>query len=1031
MKLHFTIPFIALFLSFNNSANANITRKETNFAEATITNQLPSHLFKNTTEKLSLTISSIKEVSCHGATDGQFTVQGHGGTGNYQYSIDDGQTCTDSPTFLNLCARQYNVSIKDDSDTDNLLPTIQIFILEPAPINIDAGISDVKCAGDNTGAISLNVSGGTEHYSYQWTSDEEALLQPDQDYQTNLASGTYSVSVTDENNCTASRSFTIHEPDSLKYRIITSTPTCQGDDGYIEIINIKGGIEPYKTLWTGPGGINYTSFSNNNLKAGTYNILVRDAMGCGNFQTVTLTEPPVAMVSGSTTTCDNTVVLSGTDPEYGIGMWSVISGQGHFSDQLNPETKVTNLSSGENTFRCTITNDDCISSAEITVENFKKDLPANINQKICDNLTFLNAPYPNEGEGHWSVVPGMGSATFINGSDPKTPVTNLAHGTNLLIWNVDYGHCTSSDTITITNNMPYPAYAGHDMIIRYEGIYMSAQNPPIGIGKWSILSGGADINSLNDPNTRIDNLLPGDNIFRWTVTNEDCISTDDVCITKIDENAAYAGIDQTICSDETYLEAYTPGYNDGKWILLEGSGKFESMNDPHTRVCDLGRGRNVFRWTVDNFNDTSSDDVVIINNMPSEAYAGQDHFICDDSFLLDGNFPTTGNPTWSLISGGGIITDPHDPYTTINYLSKGENIITYKISKETCESVDTVKITNMTPTISNAGLDMALCNNTTTLQANQPAVGTGTWKIITGSGSFTNSHDPKTKVTGLSSGRNVLRWTINSQLCVSSDTVEIINNAMEALAGSDQISCSDSAYLMANEPKYGTGTWSVADENSTAIFTDQHNPNSLVYNLKQGINKFRWTINNKWCMSSNETTVTNNRPDKANAGHNQQLLSTTTTLDATPVQIGTGHWELLNGYGKIADTTNPKTQVTNLSPGKNTFRWIVENNSCYDYNDVTIINDLSTGIETTSQNKPCELNLFPVPVKEKLTIKLTRNCHPETVWIHSATGALIMQQSFSGSNETELQVGDLKPGLYLVKVLNADKEWFFGRFMKK
>ena len=76
--------------------------------------------------------------------------------------------------------------------------------------------------------------------------------------------------------------------------------------------------------------------------------------------------------------------------------------------------------------------------------------------------------------------------------------------------------------------------------------------------------------------------------------------------------------------------------------------------------------------------------------------------------------------------------------------------------------------------IVNAGPDQIICSNTTTLSANAPAVGVGTWSVVSGSGTFANVNSPTTTVSGLSLGNNVFEWTLPSGLCANvSDNVTI------------------------------------------------------------------------------------------------------------------------------------------------------------------------------------------------------------------------------------------------------------------
>ena len=73
---------------------------------------------------------------------------------------------------------------------------------------------------------------------------------------------------------------------------------------------------------------------------------------------------------------------------------------------------------------------------------------------------------------------------------------------------------------------------------------------------------------------------------------------------------------------------------------------------------------------------------------------------------------------------------------------------------------------------SSAGPDQALCAATsTTLAASSPA--TGTWSVISGTGTFASNTNPNTSVTGLSTGTNVFRWTATDLSCSADVTITV------------------------------------------------------------------------------------------------------------------------------------------------------------------------------------------------------------------------------------------------------------------
>ncbi|QLH45204.1 MAG: SprB repeat-containing protein [Bacteroidota bacterium] len=147
----------------------------------------------------------------------------------------------------------------------------------PCALVVDASKTDVTCNGAIDGAISaLITSGGVSPYTYNWSN--MATTQTI----TNLAPGTYSVTVTNANGCTATTSTTITEPDVLvAAAVVTSNYngsqiSCNNStDGSIQASTI-GGTNPMEYSLNG-GTYSSTSLFTG-LGAGTYTIVAKMPM---------------------------------------------------------------------------------------------------------------------------------------------------------------------------------------------------------------------------------------------------------------------------------------------------------------------------------------------------------------------------------------------------------------------------------------------------------------------------------------------------------------------------------------------------------------------------------------------------------------------------------------------------------------------------------------------------------------------------------------------------------------------------------
>ena len=627
--------------------------------------------------------------------------------------------------------------------------------------------------------------------------------------------------------------------------------------------------------------------------------------------------------------------LDATAPAKGTGEWSLLSGAGDIADKTDPNTEVTSLAHGINRFQWLVTHNSCTSVDTVIIDNQTTGVvDAGNDTTICQDLLRLSASEPVQGEGEWSVV--TGSATFDNKSDPETIARGLSKGDNELRWTV-VGNGVVSDEVVITNNAPTTSNAGPDMTYCADSAQLSANNPTVGTGVWTTIGGSGTFDDSTKNNTMVRNLSSGNNTLRWTISNKNCESSDDVVVTNDKPTVADAGQDQTLCSDNAVLYGNSPAVGEGLWTLVSGSNSvtFQDQTVGNTVVENLGHGDNVLRWTITNNNCSSSDDVVITNDNPTEANAGRDKSICVDSFKLNANEAVIGQSSWKVITGYGEFEDTSKHNTMVRNLDKGNNILRWTIEHNGCVSYDEVEISNDLVE-ADAGFSQRICVDSTTLSANNPTPGTGYWSVVAGSASFDDPNQANTDVSGLDyQVKNILKWTISNEGCVSSDTMTIANNHPGIIyAGQDKEICGSSVTLKANPNYLGEGEWASLLGGGTI-----QNPDSsvtTVTDLSLGNNTFRWTIRRNGCIYSDEVTIYNNSPVEAYAGENDSTCSNSYTLHAEEPPFGRGRWTVVAGSGEFETDTSYSTTVKNMAQGANTYRWTLYNGSCSTTDEVTI-----------------------------------------------------------------------------------------------
>jgi hypothetical protein len=214
------------------------------------------------TSALSLS-TSITQILCFGGV-GAINLTPSGAT-PYTYAWADGVTTEDRTA---LTVGTYSVTV---SDANGCTASTSETITTPSVIlAVTATMTNVNCNGGTTGAINITASGGTTPYTYNWgggiTTEDRAAL----------AAGTYTVTVTDANNCTVTLSKTITQPTALSLSTLITQVTCVGGtDGAVDL-SVTGGTSPYTYAWAG----GTTTQDRTGLGAGTYTVTVTDANSC-------------------------------------------------------------------------------------------------------------------------------------------------------------------------------------------------------------------------------------------------------------------------------------------------------------------------------------------------------------------------------------------------------------------------------------------------------------------------------------------------------------------------------------------------------------------------------------------------------------------------------------------------------------------------------------------------------------------------------------------------------------------------------
>lgn len=322
---------------------------------------------------LAIETIDVQNASCFGFSNGIISCIAKGGKPPYTYAWSHGAT---TAIANNLSLGTYTLTV---SDNNNCSVSQEYTITQPpALVSYISNTTNVLCKNQNNGAIQLHVSGGMPGYDFNWS--HGAISQNVE----NLLAGTYSVIITDKQNCTSMSSATITEPEQLTATIEIVKPiSCyNGSDGEL-YANIKGGVKPYAISWYNPKNkiFNNTEYLHS-ASPGLYQLEVLDANACYKRDTLIVTAPQERFTSElieSHLTCNNShdgtfeLLVFGGKPPYTF-LWS--------DGAINQNR--TGLHAGK--YSVTITDSlHCITyNNMVLLEPF--DLQANFNIKLvsCD-----------------------------------------------------------------------------------------------------------------------------------------------------------------------------------------------------------------------------------------------------------------------------------------------------------------------------------------------------------------------------------------------------------------------------------------------------------------------------------------------------------------------------------------------------------------------------------------------------------------------------------------------------------------------
>ncbi len=231
--------------------------------------------------------AEVEPIWCNGDSSGAIVLHAAGGKFPYTYTWKHTSYNTDSLTHLSEGIYEVHVCEGTGCCTDTVIQLLQPDILQ---VSLYDTLSVIYCDAECKGKASVNISGGTMPYSLLWNTGDTSL------HMSHLCPGEYVLQVEDAHHCADTILFTVKDTSGMSVQYEAVMPQCYNDcNGSIQL-TVSGAVEPCEYEWNVTGG--YTDKADN-LCAGNYDIMVKDAHQCMRHIVVNMPNPELLILQSS------------------------------------------------------------------------------------------------------------------------------------------------------------------------------------------------------------------------------------------------------------------------------------------------------------------------------------------------------------------------------------------------------------------------------------------------------------------------------------------------------------------------------------------------------------------------------------------------------------------------------------------------------------------------------------------------------------------------------------------------------------
>ncbi len=523
--------------------------------------------------QLTCSVEDSSSTSCYGYSDGFLDILVTGGTPSYNYNWDgpDGFQSTDN-NINGLSAGEYILTV---TDANGCIKIDTFQITEPSELLTSVTSDTLLCYGENSGSISVAITGGTLGYTTQWYRDPELTLpiQGETDITLdNMPGGTYYVHISDLNQCTKTDSGVITEPPMFEVTMDNKKDvTCYGYSDGQATLTFSGGTPPYShPIWLQTPSTS-TTLTLIGLSAGELVYTFYDANGCTAPVSITIQEPEIISISMVT----DPILCHGDCTPFNI---SITGGTLPLSYEINPPPVNSCLYAGSYTVTVSdATGCKATGTYDITEPSLL----------IAETSTSPTCYEDATGTVTTTVSGGTPPYQYLWNTNASTPsLSGLAKG----IYTITITDNNACDTVVSDSVTEYPEIitgqiTGQTEVNPSDEYVYSVNGKPTSVFTW-ILNGGSIISGQGTNSINVKWNSIGSGLVSVIETDENGCKGDTV---RIDVSIGSTGIDNTIenelriypnpSSDISIIEFPNPNQEVYHLILTNLSGKVLKIID--------------------------------------------------------------------------------------------------------------------------------------------------------------------------------------------------------------------------------------------------------------------------------------------------------------------------------------------------------------------------------------------------------------------------------------------------------------------